>query len=946
MAGLALLLSLTGAGTALARPLPSDPRILTGKLPNGVTWMYRQHGNPPGKMAMAMHVSTGSFNETDRQRGVAHFLEHMIFNGTENFPPGALIPYFESIGMKFGADVNASTSMDRTRYLLYLPSADLAQVEKALMVFSDYAFRATLDEKEIEKERGVILEEARGRKNAEQRIRDKLWPQLYIGSRLATRLPIGDPEVVATVPRAEIVDYYRTWYRPENITVVMVGDAEPKPVMPLLEKWFGAYTPTVPARTPSGAGLKPFTSERAIVITDPEVTTGRVQFLSLRPGRPPALTMEQARTELVESIGNRILSRRFTDRIRKGQVHFRSAGTAIESFYRETLAVGGAAMGDPTEWARMLEELILEVSRAAEHGFLESEMKLIRKEAVASRERAVRTEPTTSAKAMLDTILGAIHESVPVLSAQQDLDLIHELLPTITREEVNATFRSYFTPGTFAYVVTLPEKADLSVPKTDEVLAAARSAWARKVAAPTEDEREDALLAQLPEPGTTVETAVDRELGITSAWLSNGARVHHRFMDYKKDSVSVSITFAGGVIEETAANLGISTVAGLAIATPATSRLDSSRIRDLLVGKNTKVSGGAAANDTFVFQVAGSPQDLATGLQLAYALITDGVIEPTAFRNWKTAALRSIEQSRTSVTFHAAEALSDLLSGGDPRRRSLDVAEVEALTIEKAQAWRQRLCREAPIEVAVVGELPWDQARVLVERYVGSLPKRSRSADHLDGLRRLARGKGPLARHIEVETVTPTAVAYAGFAGCEGRNADDRRALQVAASILTSRLIKRVREDLSLVYSISAESAPSWIYRDAGRFQAGARCKPGNMQTVAEEIHRAFTDFADAGPTADEMEAARRQILNRLDTGMKEPAYWFALLSHLDLRKRSLDEPKTEKAAYTAMTPEQVRAAFRRYFVPERSFVVTAQPRTPTTQAATEPSHATSASPP
>ena len=229
-----------------ATPLPEDPRVLHGKLDNGVHWMYRQHDNPPGKMALKVHVRTGSLNETDDQRGLAHFLEHMAFNGTEHFPPGKLVPYFESIGMQFGAHLNASTSFDQTIYMLFTPNTDIEQIDKALMVLSDYTFRDSLLDVEIDKERGIILEESRSGKNAFQRIRDKLWPDLFAGSRFATRLPIGDEGVIAKAPRKEFEEYYRRWYRPENITVTLVGDAPPDKIVPLIGKWFGEYKAPAP----------------------------------------------------------------------------------------------------------------------------------------------------------------------------------------------------------------------------------------------------------------------------------------------------------------------------------------------------------------------------------------------------------------------------------------------------------------------------------------------------------------------------------------------------------------------------------------------------------------------------------------------------------------------------------------------------------------------------
>jgi zinc protease len=312
---------LTIAAMALltrAGQLPEDQRILKGKLDNGVTWLYRQHNNPPGKMALQVHVRTGSLNETDAQQGLAHFMEHMAFNGSENFPPGKLIPYFESIGMQFGPHLNAFTSFDQTVYMLFTPNTEIEQIDKALVVLSDYVFRASLLPQEIEKERGIVLEESRSRKSAQERIQNKLWPELFEGSRFAQRLPIGKDEILAKAPKTEFDDYYRTWYRPENITVLLVGDAPPDKIVPLIKKNFESYKAPAEQKDQKKAEFKPFTRERAIVVTDPETAICEVQMINIMPGRPPTVTSEQARVELVEYVGSWIVGRRFDGALMNG----------------------------------------------------------------------------------------------------------------------------------------------------------------------------------------------------------------------------------------------------------------------------------------------------------------------------------------------------------------------------------------------------------------------------------------------------------------------------------------------------------------------------------------------------------------------------------------------------------------------------------------------------
>jgi len=907
-------------------PLPHDPRVQTGKLENGVTWMYRQHSVPPGKLALMIHVSSGSLSETDDERGLAHFLEHMAFNGSEHFPPGQLVPYFESIGMEFGRDLNAFTGFDQTVYVLFLPDTAPEQVDKGLMVLSDYAFHLALPEEEIDKEREVVLAEQRAGMSAEQRLRDQLFEKLFVGSQLGQRLPIGLEKVIKSVKQPELESFYRTWYQPQRTTLLMVGDAEPAPYLPLIEKWFGQYKSALPAKPGSGPELKPFTQERALVLSDPEYAEGNVDLYNLLPARPPTTTVAQARVELLERIGSWIMGRRFSERIRKGEASFREASAQVSNFLSDGVLVNASAVGEPKDWEQILDQLIAEVTRARAYGFLEREFELCKKSMLASAEDAVRKEPTREARELLGEIAETLNDREPILSAEQFLEVLKKLLPTIELDEINKKFAADYKPGTLAFVLTMPRTEDVKLPSEEDVLAAARAAESRKVEPPAPQTQPTTLLEKEPPPGMWSETEKDDDLGIVSGWLDNGARVHHRFMDYKKDTVLVSITLAGGQIEETAENAGITTVAALILQQPATGRLASTDIQDIMTGKNISV-GGNAQDDAFTLTVSGSPKDLEAGLQLAHALLTDGKLEPSAFDHWKEGALQQYEMASKTPMYVAFDALFRLISSGDPRRIVLlKPAQIEAQSMDRAQAWLQRLCREAPIEVAVVGEIQLEEALPLMEKYVGALPTRPRSAPQLDKLRTLKRAPGPLESPVDVDTITPQAVAVVGFMGCDATNIPDVRALNTAANILDSRLIKRVREELGLVYSIQSYNGPGQVYVDSGLFFSGAPCAPDKVGEVIKEVETIFQAFADAGPTAEELENAKKQIGNHLDTELKEPRFWLGQLQTLDLHKMKLADLKNIPAAYEGLTAEKVQGVFKKYDQPVRTFRVSAVP--------------------
>ncbi len=907
-------------------PLPFDPAVVTGELDNGVTWYTMQHGTPPGKMALMVHVDTGSLNETEEQRGLAHFMEHMVFNGSENFAPGELIPYFESIGLEFGADANAFTSFDQTAYMLFTPDTETAQIDKALLVLSDYVFRALLLESEIDRERGVILEEIRARQSTAQRVSEKLWDELFEGSRFVNRIPKGLEDVIKSAPRSEFVEYYRTWYRPERINVILVGDAPAERCVPLIEKHFGEYESTTAAAEERGPEFPVFSERRSIIVTDPELAACDVEMIALRSARPPTTTVEQLRVELVDELGGWIMNRRFEERVKKGEAGYQSAGVDVSNFFKETLMVSASATGEPADWEKMLNEVIVEIGRARDHGFGKREFDLAKTDFKASIERWADTESTRRARYFLGKIRRSIVDEEPILSAAQTLELVERLLPTIGLDEVAAAFVKNFEPGAFAYVLTAPDKDGIALPEEDDVLAAARAALARKTEPLKEEEEAKELLAKMPLPGKVVETAADEGLGISSAWFENGVRAHHRFMDYKKDTVYLSISLAGGKIEETFGNAGVTDVAALAFSQPATSRLDSTEITDLMTGKNISVRA-MPKGDNLMISITGSPRDLEAGLQLAHALLTDGRIEETAFSVWKTEIRQQLEYMEKMPEFQAMINMIKIAGNNDLRIMPMTVDRLDKQTLSAGQKWLERLCREAPIEVAVVGEIALDEAMPLVARYVGSLPGRERRAPHIDRLRRLDRVKGPWKERVGVETITPKGMAIYGFVGCGRLDVRERRAQELVSQTLTSRLIKRIREEAQLVYSINADNRVMESYNDSSLFYTGAPCDPEKVDDVVKEAEAIFAAFADSGPTPEELENAKKQIVNNLDTTMKEPRFWWGLLQHLDTRRLSLDDYRKVKEDYQSYTAEELCDVFRKYYKPERTFSVVAEPK-------------------
>ncbi|MHC4549021.1 MAG: M16 family metallopeptidase [Planctomycetota bacterium] len=925
---LLLCASLVASEIDLGAPLPVDPNISTmGRLPNGLRYWIRPNATPPGKVSLLLHIHSGSLDETEEQRGLAHFLEHMAFNGSEHFPPGEMVKFFESLGMRFGQHQNAFTSYDQTSYMMRLPQAGKETLEPVLLYFGDVAFRLSLPAKEIDKERGVILEEKRARKGVRQRLREKTLPLIVPGSRLAERSPIGREEVITGAPREQFVAYYRTWYRPGNATLLVCGDVEPAELEPLVRTAFEDWKPVAKPVPPAAHGIRYHTELAAAVVTDPELTEAEVGMGGLAPLRPRA-TLGDYRARLVERIGTWIVNRRLRRRVQKGEAPFQRASVDIDDFLSFGTAVGVEASGEPKAWKAMLQASLVEVKRARVHGFLEGEFADASKAILARAEQAAEGEPTQDSIALLMRMNGALTRGEKPMSRAQAADLTRKLLPTVTRAEVHEAFQEAFRLDRGLVLATLPEKDGFAIPSRDEVLAAAREALATEVGKQAETARVAGLLEKDPEPARVVARKEDRGLGILSATLQNGVRVHCRAMDFKKDRVLVRVRLVGGGIDETAETAGLTRVGSLAwrAGSAASQRHAATDLSTFLTGKRFRFGGGPDEGGLF-FQLSGSPQDLEEGFRLMHLLLTEPRLEPAALDRWKQQMSLMLPNLARNVGYQAEHAVTAMLSGDDPRLGPPTAERVRAVTVAGGQQWLERILRTAPIEAAIVGDLDRDRMLALARRYLGTLPARPVARDDLARRRQVRRDKGPHLRTVEVETITPRAVVRLGWRGPAFGNRKDHRVLIVAAQILTTRLVRSIREERQLTYSIGCGARPS-TYDGLAQLLVSFTSDPDQAEEAAGLARAVVEDFKEkAPPTDEELAAVKKQIANVLGTQLAQPSFWVDVLSSLETRGRDLAQFKTLARDYASITREQIQETLARYLTEERYYQVVAKPQ-------------------
>jgi len=912
------------AGAGAVEPLPTDPALVTGTLDNGLAYVVRRSQNPPGRLGVWLHVASGSLNETEDTRGLAHYLEHMAFNGSANFPPGSIIPFFQSLGMSFGRDQNAFTGFDQTVYTLALPDTRRETVDRGLLYLADVAFRLSLLPEEIDKERQIILEEKRARAGARQRVSDEVLARLAPESTLGRRLPIGTEETIRAVGPAQVRDYYGRWYVASNMTVIAVGDMEPAAAVEAIARHFGAG-PRRPRPEPRPAGVKPTSGLRAIVATDPDLTQAEVSITRVEPAWPPVTTTGAYRRRLIDHLGTWIFNRRIDAELAEGRVGFLSGGASVDQWAGVARIARVRAAAAPERWRAALTDLGTALQRARQHGFTTAELDEARAALVAQTEEAAQQEGTAPARRLLRQMSGAVTRGEPLMSATQRLALERRLFPGVSADEVSRAFAADFDAANVVVVLTLPSSP--GAPTEAELLGLGRAALEVRPDPPADRARPARLLPAAPRGGAVAEGQEHAATAVWSGWLDNGVRVHHRRVEQRRNEARVTITLAGGPIQERADNRGVTEAAVRAWNRPATASLTSTQIRDLMTGKKVRVRGDVGS-DTVTLTVSGEPAALEAGVELAYLLMTDPIVEAAGFEQWKEGKLQEIARRAREPRGVLAEAEAEAFYPADQARlRPVTAAQVRGLAREAVQAWLRALIAQAPIEVAVVGDIDRDRATTLVARYLGALPPRARIDDKtLRDLRSVPRPAGPIRVTRTVTTQTDQAQVLDGFFGADVQNVRDSRLLALAGRVLSTRMNRTIREERQLVYSIGAGSRPAEAYPGFGRFAAQAPTDPAKAEALAGAMDELFTAFAATGPTAGELAVAKRQMASRLDEDVKTPDFWADRLATLDYRGLSLDDIARIAADYQGFTADEVREAFGRYARPEARFRIVILP--------------------
>ena len=621
----------SGAQTApLTQVVPVDPRITTGTLPNGLRYYIRANKAPRNRAELRLAVNAGSLLEDDDQRGLAHFVEHMAFNGTARFPKQDVIAFMQAIGMRFGAHVNAHTSFDETVYQLQIPTDNALVIDRALMILEDWAHRVSFDPVEVDKERGVILEEWRLGLGAGARMQDKQFPVLLRGSRYADRLPIGNPETLRSFTYDRLKKFYTDWYRPDLMAVVAVGDFDPAAVEGLIKARFAAIPAAASKRPRPNFPVPDQPAALYSVATDPEATATTVSVLTKMAFRDQS-TIGAYRQSLVERLFGGMLSARFAEIAEKPNPPFLAAATSRGLFVRSAEATSLNALVTETGIEGGLTALFTEADRVVRFGFTATELERQKLNMKRGLEQMMGDEDAHVSQALADEYIRNFMQAEPIPGIPYEYALHQRFVPAITLAEVNALAKGWVADRNRVVLVSAPQRNGVTVPDETRLAAAIKAASGKPLTAYVDAVNALPLLEPLPAPGRIAKVTTKDTLGITEWELSNGVRVVLKPTTFKQDEILFRAVSPGGTSLASDQDFVAAETASEVIGRGGLGKLSDNGLERLLAGKTVGVRSDIGDTDEGL-RGGASRRDLETMFQLIYLTFTQPRADAEAFQ--------------------------------------------------------------------------------------------------------------------------------------------------------------------------------------------------------------------------------------------------------------------------------------------------------------------------
>lgn len=894
-------------------PIPTDPNVKTGTLSNGLTYYIQNNPKPENKVELRLVINAGSILEDEDQLGLAHFMEHMCFNGTKNFKKNELVDYLQSIGVKFGAHLNAYTSFDETVYILPIPSDDPEKLEKGFQIIEDWAHNALLTDEEIDNERGVVLEEYRLGKGADERMMQEYLPKMMHGSMYAERLPIGTKENLETFKYESLKRFYKDWYRPDLMAVIAVGDIDVAVLEEKIKSHFGHIkNPKNPRPRPS-FDLPNHEETFVAIESDKEAPFSNVQLMFKdKVNSKPDVTYDDYRKSMVENLFSQMINNRL-DEIRNGDnPPFVYGFTYYGGTYARTKnAFQSSAMTSPTGQLDALKTLLVENQRVRQHGFFDGEFNRAKKDIIANMERAFKDRDKMESNRIVGRYVSNFLEQNPIPSMDWRFDFMKSQLPTITLDEVNALIKSYIKEDNRVVILTGPEKDDLEQVKEAQVLELLDSVNAMDLK-PYEDKAvATSLMTEMPVKGSITDYKTDDTLGTTTLLLSNGATVTYKKTDFKNDEILFDAFSYGGTSLYTDEDYKATSNANGGLTEAGVNGFDKVELSKMMSGKIANVrlsigtySEGLSGNTT--------PKDLETLFQLTYLHFTALNKDENAFKSFADKQKAFLGNLLSSPQFYFQDQLSEFIYGKNPRYTGFPTAEdMDNADYNLAyEKYKERFADAGDFNFYFVGNIDETKLVELCETYLASLPStKSNESYNVSDFRPLT---GSHKKIIE-KGEDPKSSVRITYHGPTDYNEKEAHALSSLAEVLSIKLIEKLREEEGGVYGAGANASISNMPYDWFRFNISFPCGPENVDKLITATMKEVDLLVKEGPTEKDLEKVKKAQILDYKEDLKTNRFWLGQLKNADYLKKDAHNILNFEEAISSLTVADLHNAAKKY---------------------------------
>ena len=866
-------------------PLPIDPAVRIGHLDNGLTYYVRHNEEPKGQANFYIAQKVGSILEEEDQRGLAHFLEHMCFNGTENFPGNGVIKYCESIGVKFGADLNAYTSIDETVYNIdNVPVATFpTAVDSCLLILHDWAGALLLEGDDIDHERGVIHEEWRSRQNASMRMYEKILPEIYPGNKYGQRLPIGTMEVVDNFPYEAIRAYYHKWYRPDQQGIVVVGDIDVDEVEAKIASIFGSLP--APAADAAERYYLPIEKNVEPIISlakDKEQPYAMAYIMKKHDAVKPEEKgdLNYLVYHYAQNAAAIMISDRIQEMLQKADPDFIEAGIDDEEFFlsKTEAAFTGYAVTDENQLLRGITSVYREMLRVIRNGFTASEYDRARQNILTNLENQFNQREKKTSGAYCREYVRHFIDNEPIMGIENQFAYAQQLAPSIPVELVNQVIASIIEPDNLVVVAMLPDKEGVVYPTEAEVKAALEAVEAEEIA-PYEDKVSDEpLISKLPKAGKVKKTEA-APFGYTKLTFKNGAVVYFQQTDFNADEVLLRANSLGG--KSLYGNEDIVTLSsvGELIDVAGLGNFSTTELSKALTGKKVSLSATVGEYQELL-RGKSTPKDFETLLQLNYLYFTALRSDDEAFQSWKTKTAAMLANQEAQPMSALQDSIK--LVYADPvrgyRLKSADIDKVDYARAMKIAS--ERFSNAADFSFIITGAISLEQAKPLLEQYIGSLPAKKNKKENCK-LSGSEFREGTLDVKFTRQMGTPMATSLTISSGKFEHNLKNDLAFDIACQTLSMVLLSEIREKEGATYSIGAYGYTNSIPFENAYMQILYQTNPEKVEYTEGRVAELIAEFLENGPSAEDLSKAKEYLAKEYKADQRENSYFSSVLQDL-----------------------------------------------------------------